>query len=85
MLAMDHGPLRATAAAHTTIPSKLGELTVVARGATLVGLYFPGHWYWPDPASFGPGREIGFDAVRDQTGSSEMDSHVSRSLDVYGP
>ena len=53
---------------HTTIASKLGELTVVARDGIVVGLYFPGHWYRPDPASFGPRGDAGFDAARDQIG-----------------
>jgi methylated-DNA-[protein]-cysteine S-methyltransferase len=34
----------------------------------MVGLYFPGHRYRSDPASFGPCEEAGFDAVRDQIG-----------------
>jgi methylated-DNA-[protein]-cysteine S-methyltransferase len=51
---------------HTTIASKLGELTVVAGGDTVVGLYFPSHWYRPDPATFGTHSDIGFDAVREQ-------------------
>jgi methylated-DNA-[protein]-cysteine S-methyltransferase len=55
------------AATHATIASRLGDLTVVARGGAVVGLYFPGHWYRPDPASFGSGRCIaGFDVLRDQ-------------------
>ena len=32
----------------------------------MVGLYFPSHWYRPDPASFGTCSDIGFDTVRDQ-------------------
>ena len=51
---------------HTTIASELGDLTVVARGGTVVGVYFPGHWYRPDSSSFGSRRDIGFEAVRDQ-------------------
>jgi methylated-DNA-[protein]-cysteine S-methyltransferase len=61
--------MNATAAAavtHTTITSVLGDLTVVARGGTVTGLYFPHHWYRPDPADFGPRSDAGFAAVRDQ-------------------
>ena len=29
---------------------ELGELTLVAADSALVGVYFPGHWYLPDPA-----------------------------------
>ena len=66
MLTMDKGPAGGPAVTHTTIASKLGELTVVAHGDRVVGLYFPGHWHRPDPVSFGAGRDLGFDAVRDQ-------------------
>ncbi|HEY2508684.1 MAG TPA: methylated-DNA--[protein]-cysteine S-methyltransferase [Streptosporangiaceae bacterium] len=54
------------AVAHTTVASKLGKLTVVARGNAVTGLYFPHHWHRPDPASFGPRRDAGFEVVTDQ-------------------
>jgi methylated-DNA-[protein]-cysteine S-methyltransferase len=68
MLTVDNGSTRAPAVTHTTIASRLGDLTVVARDGIVVGLYFPGHWYRPDPASFGPRGDAGFDAARDQIG-----------------
>ncbi len=34
----------------------------------VVGLYFPHHWYRPDPAGFGPRDDAGFEDVRDQIG-----------------
>jgi methylated-DNA-[protein]-cysteine S-methyltransferase len=50
---------------HTVIGSPLGDLTLVADGADLVGVYFPHHWYRPDPATFGPRDDRGFaDAAR---------------------
>ena len=55
-------------AAHTTIRSTLGDLTVVARDGAVTGLYFPHHWYRPDPAAFGPYTGDGFDEVRQQLG-----------------
>jgi methylated-DNA-[protein]-cysteine S-methyltransferase len=51
---------------HTRIDSPVGELTLVADGATLLGLYFPHHWYRPDPQAFGPRVEDGFGAARRQ-------------------
>jgi methylated-DNA-[protein]-cysteine S-methyltransferase len=45
---------------HTTVGSPIGELTLVARDGTLTGLYFPRHWYRPDPAGFGPHTAAGF-------------------------
>src|SRR3954452_22950814 len=55
-----------SATVHTVIDSPLGELTLVARDETLVGLYFPQHWYRPDPQTFGPRVDGGFEQVRQQ-------------------
>lgn len=46
---------------HRTIDSPVGELTLVAADGVLAGLYFPGHWYMPDPDAFGPRAERGFE------------------------
>ena len=48
------GALRQAATTHTIIDSPLGDLTVVARSAELIGLYFPHHWPKPDRTAFGP-------------------------------
>lgn len=53
-------------AAHTTIDSPIGELTLVADDGALSGLYFPHHWYRPNSATFGDRVESAFDAVRTQ-------------------
>jgi methylated-DNA-[protein]-cysteine S-methyltransferase len=53
---------------HTTIDSVLGELMLVADGDALTGLYFPGHWYPPDPVTIGPRDDTGFDDARRQVG-----------------
>jgi methylated-DNA-[protein]-cysteine S-methyltransferase len=68
MLAMHDAPAMSADTVHTTVACKLGDLTVVARNGTIVGLYFPHHWYRPDPARFGPYSGTGFDTVRDQVG-----------------
>jgi methylated-DNA-[protein]-cysteine S-methyltransferase len=54
------------AATHATIGTSLGDLTVVARGGSVTGLYFPHHWHLPDRASFGEYRDAGLDEVRRQ-------------------
>jgi methylated-DNA-[protein]-cysteine S-methyltransferase len=46
---------------HTIAGSELGDLTLVRDDEGLRGLYFPHHWYRPDPATFGPRRDQGFD------------------------
>jgi methylated-DNA-[protein]-cysteine S-methyltransferase len=70
MVTMSEVPVSAAAATHTTIQTSLGDLTVVARGGAVTGVYFPHHWHLPDPASFGPYRAAGpgdvFDDVRRQ-------------------
>jgi methylated-DNA-[protein]-cysteine S-methyltransferase len=53
-------------ATHTTIDSPVGELTLLARDGTLRGVYFPGHWYPPDPATLGSRTDEGFDVVERQ-------------------
>ena len=53
-------------ATHTTIDSPIGELTLVADEGKLTGVYFPHHWYKPDPATFGPRSGAGFEDVTEQ-------------------
>lgn len=55
-------------ATHTTIESPVGELTLVARGGVLSGLYFPGHWHMPAPEVFGKRSERGFEPAQEQLG-----------------
>jgi methylated-DNA-[protein]-cysteine S-methyltransferase len=66
MLTVDKRATGTAAVTHATIASQVGTLTVVARGGIVVGLYLAGHWYRPDPASFGLCSGIGFDVVREQ-------------------
>jgi methylated-DNA-[protein]-cysteine S-methyltransferase len=68
MTAMSEAPASAGAAAHTTIQSSLGDLTVVTRDGAVTGLYFPHHWQLPDRGGFGQYRETGFDEIREQLG-----------------
>ena len=51
---------------HTTIASPLGELILVAEDGTLSGVYFPGHWTRPDPATFGKRSEQRLEQVERQ-------------------
>jgi methylated-DNA-[protein]-cysteine S-methyltransferase len=51
---------------HATVDSPLGELTLVAEDGRLTGLYFPHHWYRPDPATFGERARAGFGAAERQ-------------------
>ncbi len=38
---------------HAAVPTRLGDLVVVADGEAIAGLYFPHHWTDPDPARWG--------------------------------
>src|SRR5262245_39063373 len=51
---------------HTILPTRLGELTIVRDGEAIVGLYFPHQWYRPEPSTFGPRVDDGFDDVTAQ-------------------
>jgi methylated-DNA-[protein]-cysteine S-methyltransferase len=51
---------------HMVVSTALGELTLVRDADGLRGLYFPHHWYRPDPATFGPRRADGFEAAAGQ-------------------
>jgi len=48
------------------IETALGRLTLVADGARLCGMYFPGHWTRPDRASFGVPSVQGFEEAAGQ-------------------
>jgi len=60
----------ATAAEHTVLSTRLGELTIRREAGALTGLYFPRHWPAPDRAGFGPRTDDGF-------------GEVARQLDEY--
>jgi methylated-DNA-[protein]-cysteine S-methyltransferase len=53
---------------HTVVSTELGELTLVRDADALLGLYFPNHWYRPNPVTFGPRRADGFDEAAGQLG-----------------
>jgi hypothetical protein len=53
-------------AQHTVLATPIGDLTVVREGNLLTGLYFPHHWYKPDPVTFGPRNDRGFEGVAGQ-------------------
>jgi methylated-DNA-[protein]-cysteine S-methyltransferase len=53
-------------ATHAVVDSPIGELTLVAEADRLTGIYFPHHWYQPDPGTFGERGEEAFGAVKRQ-------------------
>ncbi|WP_419817650.1 methylated-DNA--[protein]-cysteine S-methyltransferase [Glaciibacter flavus] len=57
---------------HTTITTAIGELTLVADGGALTGVYFPGHWHPPVAGTIGAAVDAETDplfvAVRTELG-----------------
>jgi methylated-DNA-[protein]-cysteine S-methyltransferase len=51
---------------HTVVGSAVGELTLVRDAEGMRGLYFPRHWYRPDPLTFGPHVAEGFEEAKHQ-------------------
>ncbi len=55
-------------ARHTVIDSQLGELTLVADGDTLTGVYFRHHWHPPTAAALGEYIQPAADELFRRTG-----------------
>ena len=67
-------------ATHTIVDSPIGELTLVADDGKLTGVYFPHHWYKPDPATFGPRSGAGFEEATAQL--AEYFAGARKSFDL---
>lgn len=61
---------------HAIVDTALGEVTVVASGGALTGLYFPQHWYRPPEETLG--AEVD---VEDDTLLSEARNQLAEYLD----
>ena len=61
-------PAPAATTWHTTMASALGALTLVRDADGPRGLYFPHHWYMPNPATFGRVSDDGFAEAVTQVG-----------------
>ena len=59
---------------HAIIPTSLDEVTLVAAGEALTGIYFAYHWYQPEARDFGPRVPVTSDSLLAQ---------VSRQLEEY--
>jgi methylated-DNA-[protein]-cysteine S-methyltransferase len=58
--------MQTVTAEHTVLSTRLGDLTIVRDDDHLIGLYFPHHWYGPDPVTFGRRSDQGFEDVARQ-------------------
>jgi methylated-DNA-[protein]-cysteine S-methyltransferase len=59
---------------HAIVETVLGELTVVAAGGSLVGVYFPRHWHMPPREAFG---------VRVDAAADDLIAAAGRQLAQY--
>jgi methylated-DNA-[protein]-cysteine S-methyltransferase len=48
---------------HAVVGTVIGDVTIVATGDAVVGLYYPQHWTNPDRTAFGPRVDIDADIV----------------------
>lgn len=60
---------------HTRYETSLGELIFVAAGDSIVGLYFPDHWYGSANGDFGPAVEINADELL-RRATSQLDEYL---------
>lgn len=63
-------------ARHTRIDTALGELTLVADGDALTGLYFPRHWTRPDAETFGEFVPAADDALFTEV-AAQLDDYLA--------
>ena len=48
---------------HAIVDTPLGDVTLVASGSAIAGLYFSHHWYLPPKESIGPTVDVHSDAL----------------------
>jgi len=48
---------------HAVVTTPIGDITLVASGDALIGVYFPKHWTKPDGRAFGPKVEVSSDSL----------------------
>jgi methylated-DNA-[protein]-cysteine S-methyltransferase len=61
---------------HTVIDSALGELTLIANGDALAGVYFRHHWHPPGADALGPYVEATTDELFDRT-KKQLDEYLT--------
>jgi len=59
---------------HAIVTTPMGEITLVASGEALIGVYFPKHWTKPDSRAFG---------VKVAAASDKLLAEAERQLDAY--
>ncbi len=67
---------------HTRIETGLGELTLVADGDALTGIYFPGHWHPPAAGTTGDYVDAVGDPLFTET-ATQLDDYLAGRRDDF--
>jgi methylated-DNA-[protein]-cysteine S-methyltransferase len=67
---------------HAVIETRLGEVVLVADDASLVGLYFPHHWYKPPASTFGVRVDVADDLLFSET-RRQLDEYLGGSRTTF--
>lgn len=67
---------------HAVVSTQLGELTLVASGSALIGVYFPHHWVKPDRTTLGDEVEAATDPVLTEA-ASQLTQYLAGERDTF--
>jgi methylated-DNA-[protein]-cysteine S-methyltransferase len=67
---------------HAVIETRLGEVVLVADDASLIGLYFPHHWYKPAASTFGVRIDVTDDPLLSET-RRQLDEYLGGSRTTF--
>ena len=67
---------------HAVTATRLGEVTLVAGGDALTGLYFPHHWYRPSQATFGDRVGLSTDRLLSKA-ATQLDEYLDGSRRAF--
>jgi methylated-DNA-[protein]-cysteine S-methyltransferase len=67
---------------HAVIDSAMGDLTLVADGDALIGLYFSHHWYRPSTDAFGPQVDANTDTLFTES-RTQLDDYLAGDRRVF--
>jgi methylated-DNA-[protein]-cysteine S-methyltransferase len=67
---------------HAIVSTQLGDLTLVASGDALIGIYFPHHWVKPERATLGDQVEAAADPVLKEA-ARQLDQYLAGERDDF--
>lgn len=67
---------------HAVVSTQLGELTLVASGSALIGVYFPHHWVKPDRTTLGDEVEAATDPVLTEA-TRQLTQYLAGERDTF--